>query len=104
MDKLAAMTTFATVVEVGSFTGAAEVLGLPKARVSQRVSDLERALGVRLLQRTTRALNLTEDGQAYVSKCQAILQEIDELEGALKGGAVAPRGRLRVEALVSVAR
>jgi DNA-binding transcriptional LysR family regulator len=104
MDKLAAMTTFATVVEVGSFTGAAEVLGLPKARVSQRVSDLERALGVRLLQRTTRALSLTEDGQAYVSKCQAILQEIDELEGALKGGAVAPRGRLRVEALVSVAR
>lgn len=104
MDKLSAMTTFATVVETGSFTRAADVLELPKARVSQRVSDLERHLGVRLLNRTTRALNLTEDGQAYFAKCQAILQEIDELEGALKGGTVEPRGRLRVEALVSVAR
>lgn len=104
MDKLSAMATFATVVEVGSFTGAADVLALPKARVSQRVSDLERHLGVRLLNRTTRTLKLTEDGQAYFAKCQLILQDIDELEGALKGGTVEPRGRLRVEALVSVAR
>lgn len=85
MDKFSAMTTFAKVVETGSFTRAADVLALPKARVSQRVSDLERHLGVRLLNRTTRSLNLTEDGQAYFAKCQVILQEIDELEGALKG-------------------
>ncbi|EMV8751945.1 LysR family transcriptional regulator [Escherichia coli] len=104
MDKLSAMATFATVVEAGSFTRAADVLALPKARVSQRVSDLERHLDVRLLNRTTRTLSLTEDGQAYFAKCQVILQEIDELEGALKGGTVEPRGRLRVEALVSVAR
>ncbi len=104
MDKFSAMTTFAKVVETGSFTRAADVLALPKARVSQRVSDLERHLGVRLLNRTTRSLNLTEDGQAYFAKCQVILQEIDELEGALKGGSVEPRGKLRVEALVSVAR
>lgn len=104
MDKLSAMTTFAAVATTGSFTRAGELLGLPKARVSQRVADLERHLGVRLLHRTTRALSLTEDGHAYLGKCQAILQDIDELESLLKGGAIAPRGKLRVEALVSVAR
>lgn len=104
MDKLSAMATFVRVVEAGSFTRAAEGMGLPKARVSQRVSDLERHLGVRLLNRTTRRLGLTGDGQAYFARCQVILQDVDELEGALKGGAVEPRGRLRVEALVSVAR
>ncbi|WP_454720776.1 MULTISPECIES: LysR family transcriptional regulator [Cupriavidus] len=104
MDKLSAMTTFTTVVVAGSFTRAADVLALPKARVSQRVADLERHLGVRLLHRTTRALSLTEDGQAYFERCQTILQEIDELEGTLKASTLQPRGRLRVEALVSVAR
>jgi LysR family transcriptional regulator for bpeEF and oprC len=104
MDKLAAMTTLVTVVEAGSFTRAAEVLGLPKARISQRIADLERHLSVRLLNRTTRSLSLTADGQAYYAKCQLILQEIDELEGALTGATVQAKGRLRVEALVSVAR
>ncbi|WXL25886.1 LysR family transcriptional regulator [Ectopseudomonas mendocina] len=104
MDRLAAMKTFVCVVEAGSFTRAADVLMLPKARVSQRISDLEGHLGVRLLNRTTRALSLTDDGHAYFAKCQIILQEIEELEGALKGGTQEPRGRLRVEALVSVAR
>lgn len=104
MDKLAAMTTLVTVVNAGSFTHAAEVLGLPKARISQRIADLERHLSVRLLNRTTRSLSLTEDGQAYYAKCQLILQDIDELEGALKGANVQAKGRVRVEALVSVAR
>lgn len=104
MDKLSAMSTFAKVVETGSFTRSADALGIPKARVSQRVADLEQHLGVRLLHRTTRALRLTEDGQAYFARCQAILQEIDELEGAVKGAVAEPRGRLRVEALASVAR
>ncbi|MCE0968872.1 LysR family transcriptional regulator [Pseudomonas sp. NMI4491_12] len=104
MDKLSAMQTFAAVVKSGSFTGAASALGLPKARVSQRVADLEQHLGVRLLQRTTRALSLTEDGQAYLTTCVIILQDIDELEGSIRGGIVEPKGKLRVEALVSVAR
>lgn len=104
MDKLSAMQTFAAVVNSGSFTGAATMLGLPKARVSQRVADLEQHLGVRLLQRTTRALSLTEDGQAYLTKCLSILQDIDELEGTIRGGTIEPKGKLRVEALVSVAR
>ena len=65
MDKLSAMATFVAVVDTGSFTRAAESLDLPKARVSQRISDLEAALGVRLLQRSTRALSLTKDGEVY---------------------------------------
>lgn len=104
MDKLAAMTTFVKVVESGSFTRAADALGIPKARVSQRISDLETALGIRLLNRTTRALHLTDDGQAYFDKCQALVQQVDELESALKGGRAVPIGRLRVDALASVAR
>lgn len=104
MDKLSAMGAFTTVVEAGSFTKAAEQLGLPKSRVSQRLSDLERHLGVRLLERTTRALSLTDDGRAYYAKCQSILQDIEELEGTLSHAVRKPKGRLRVEALMSVAR
>lgn len=104
MDKLAAMATFVKVVESGSFTRAAEAMNLPKARVSQRVSDLEAELEVRLLNRTTRALNLTDDGRAYFEKCQSLLQQVDELEETLKGGISVPVGRLRVDALVSISR
>ncbi|SVK46915.1 transcriptional regulator, LysR family [Acinetobacter baumannii] len=104
MDKLSAMATFAAVAEAGSFTKAAAILALPKARVSQRVSDLERYLGVRLIHRTTRALRLTVDGAAYLAKCQQILQALEEVEGTLQGGVREPRGRLRVEALAAVAR
>ena len=98
------MSTFTTIVEAGSFTKAAEQLGLPNARISQRLSDLERHLGVRLLERTTRALNLTDDGRAYYAKCKVILQDIEELEGTLSHAVHKPKGRLRVEALMSVAR
>lgn len=104
MDKLTAMHTFVAVVEAGSFTKAGDVLMAPKTRVSQRISDLERVLGVRLLNRTSRALALTDDGRAYFEKCKVILQEIEELEGMLVGANVEPRGHVRVEALVSIAR
>ncbi|WP_426201201.1 LysR family transcriptional regulator [Pseudomonas sp. TWP3-1] len=104
MDKLTAMATFVKVVGAGSFTRAADALNLPKARVSQRISDLEKYLGVRLLNRTTRALSLTDDGSAYFDKCQILLQQIDELEATLNGGAATPIGRLRVDSLVSIAR
>lgn len=104
MDKLTAMATFVKVVDAGSFTRAADSLDLPKARVSQRISDLEKHLGVRLLNRTTRALSLTDDGTAYFDKCQFLLQQIDELEATLNGGTATPIGRLRVDSLGSVAR
>ena len=104
MDKLTAMATFVKVVDAGSFTRAADALNLPKARVSQRISDLEQHLGVRLLNRTTRALSLTDDGAAYFDKCQVLLQQIDEMEATLNGGTATPIGRLRVDSLVSIAR
>lgn len=104
MDKLSAMATFVAVVESGSFSRAADLLSLPNARVSQRIADLERHLEVRLLQRTTRTLKLTGEGRAYFDECQTILQQINDLEGLLKNGASTPRGRVRVDALVSIAR
>ena len=71
--ELELMGLFATVVEQGSFTGAAEALGMPKSSVSQKISRLETQLGVRLLQRTTRRLSLTPQGEIYVEQCQALL-------------------------------
>jgi LysR family transcriptional regulator for bpeEF and oprC len=104
MDKLSAMATFVAVADAGSFTAAADALALPKARVSQRVAALEAELGVRLIHRTTRSLNLTADGAAYLDQCRSVLHQIEDIEGGLREGAAEPRGRLRVEALVSVAR
>lgn len=98
------MLTFTAVAEAGSFTKAADALGLPKTTVSQRISGLERYLEVRLLHRTTRALTLTDDGQAYFERCQVILQEIDDVEDALRSSTATPRGRVRIECLASVAR
>ncbi|MGL6499431.1 LysR family transcriptional regulator [Aeromonas dhakensis] len=71
--ELELMGLFATVVEQGSFTGAAELLGMPKSSVSQKISRLESQLGVRLLQRTTRRLSLTPQGEVYVEQCRALL-------------------------------
>ncbi|MEN9418105.1 MAG: hypothetical protein RI988_1725 [Pseudomonadota bacterium] len=104
MDKLSALQTFVQIVEAGSFTRAAERLGIPKARASQRLQDLESALGVRLLERTTRALRLTDDGRAYHARCARLLAELDEAEQALRGRHGQPRGHLRVEAVAAIAR
>lgn len=98
------MATFAAVVEAGSFTCAADVLALPKARVSQRVSDLERYLGVQLLRRTTRVVAVTEEGAQYLVTCKRILQDVEEAEDALKVDENEMQGRLRVECLLPVAR
>lgn len=104
MDKLSAMATFVAVVDSGSFTRAAKSLSLPKARVSQRISDLEAALGVRLLQRSTRALSLTTDGEVYLERCRRILLDITEVEDALKGSDSTPTGSIHVDMLTSIAR
>ncbi|MBH3424906.1 MULTISPECIES: LysR family transcriptional regulator [Pseudomonas] len=103
MDKLTAMATFVKVVQTGSFTRAAVALGLPNARISQRITDLERVLGVRLLNRTTRAQSLTEDGHIYFGKCLVILEAIEELEGSLSTDPAHFSGKVRVETLRSVA-
>lgn len=104
MDKLRAMEVFARVVETGAFTRAAESLDIPKATAATLVQKLEAALGVRLLNRTTRSVSVTPDGEAYYERCVAILGQVRETEEALAGQRAAPRGRLRVEAPTLMAR
>ncbi len=98
MDILTSMRTYAAVVTTGSFTAAAERLGISKSLTSKYVGQLEDHLGVRLLNRTTRKLNLTEVGQAYYQRCQQLLEDFDELEAAIKDKQAAPQGKLLVAA------
>lgn len=89
---------FTKVVESGSFSGAAKLLGLPRATVSRRVTQLEDSLDVRLLQRTTRKLNLTDSGRDYYSKCSSALSEIEDANRALTEAQQRPSGVLRIAA------
>lgn len=92
---------FTQVVRTGSFTAAAKALGMQKSSVSRKVTDLEERLGVRLLQRTTRTLRLTEEGQLYYEQCTRGLAELEEAELRVTGSRSSPRGVLRVTAPLS---
>jgi DNA-binding transcriptional LysR family regulator len=96
------IVVFAKVVETRSFTAAAAQLGLPKSTVSRKVAQLEERLGVRLLQRTTRKLSLTEIGQAYFERCQRIVSDIMVAEQMVTDMQSTPRGLLRVTAPVDL--
>ncbi len=98
MLNLNDMVVFTRVVEAGSFTGAAKLLGLPKSTVSRKVALLEERLGVRLLERTTRALKLTEIGATYFEHCSRIVNEAEEANLTVTRMQVSPRGTLRVTA------
>ena len=93
---------FAKVVERGSFTDAAKVLGLPKTTVSRKVSELEARLGARLLNRTTRRLGLTEAGAVYHGHSLRIAQELDDAEQAVHQLQGSPCGWLRISAPYSI--
>lgn len=93
---LPALQAFVKVVQTGSFTRAAEALGTQKARVSRVVSQLERELGVRLLERTTRALSLTEVGREFFERALGILGSVDEAWRAVQDARAEPRGTLRL--------
>ena len=97
MDRFDAMQAFARVVEAGSFTKAAETLHLSKTTVTQLVQQLEARLRVKLLNRTTRRVNVTADGAAYYERVVKLLAELDDAETSLSGAATLPRGRLRVD-------
>ncbi|RKP53444.1 LysR family transcriptional regulator [Pararobbsia silviterrae] len=97
MDRLQAMQVFTRVVETNSFSRAADTLNLPRPTVSTVIQSLEAHLGVRLLQRTTRRLNLTPDGAAYYERCVRILSDIEETEAAFSHATTGPRGKLRVD-------
>ncbi|MGN5149091.1 LysR family transcriptional regulator [Aeromonas enteropelogenes] len=96
--ELELMGLFATVVEQGSFTRAAELLGMPKSSVSQKISRLESQLGVRLLQRTTRRLSLTPQGEIYVEHCRGLLTLARSANLAMARLRSAPAGRVRITA------
>lgn len=104
MDRLQAMQIFARVVEMHSFVRAAESLSLPPSRVTRVVKELESFLGVRLLQRTTRHINLTADGTTYYDHCRRLLADIEAVESDFPGSAGRARGRLRVDMTLSLAR
>ena len=96
MDRFADMEMFVSVVDTGSISAAADRLHLAKSAVSRRLSDLEARLGVSLIQRTTRRLNLTDSGRAYYDRCVVILADLEEAESAVSQAHQALRGGLKV--------
>jgi DNA-binding transcriptional LysR family regulator len=103
MEDMAYMVTFARVVKAGSFAGAAKRLGVTSSVASKHVAKLEKALGVRLLNRSTRKLSLTEAGAAYYEHCARIVDEIESSKTAIAQLQAAPRGQLKVTAPVTFA-
>lgn len=100
-ERLQGIEIFVAVVEEGSFTAAAERLGLSKSAASKHVSALEDRLGARLLNRTTRRLSLTEVGRAYFERCRTVLEEIEAAERSVTDLSDTPRGTLRINAPMS---
>jgi DNA-binding transcriptional LysR family regulator len=94
------LAIFVKVVDAGSFTGAAKNLGLPKSTVSRKITQLEERLGVRLLQRTTRTLSLTDNGSAYYNQCARIIGDVEEANIAVTEMQSTPKGLLRITAPV----
>jgi DNA-binding transcriptional LysR family regulator len=103
MEDMAYMVTFARVVKAGSFAGAAKRLGMTSSVASKHVAKLEKALGVRLLNRSTRKLSLTEAGAAYYEHCARIVEEVDSAQTTIAQLQAAPRGQLKVTAPVTFA-
>jgi DNA-binding transcriptional LysR family regulator len=103
MDDLNHLLTFARVVQSGSFAAAAERLGIAPSVASKHVAKLERALGARLLQRSTRKLSLTEAGRAYYEHCARIVEELEQSRAAVASLQAEPGGKLRVTCINSFA-
>jgi DNA-binding transcriptional LysR family regulator len=98
-----AIAVFVKVVEAGSFSVAARHLGMPKTTVSAKVAGLEKRLGVRLIQRTTRKLRMTETGETYFRHCATAIREVELGEAALQAAKGKPSGVLKVSAPVDLA-
>jgi DNA-binding transcriptional LysR family regulator len=101
MDKFQGMQLFTRVVDAGSFTAAAEGLGISRALASKLIQNLEDSLGVRLLNRTTRRISLTDAGRNYYQRVSEILAQLVEAEAEAAQLQVEPRGRMRVSAPIS---
>jgi DNA-binding transcriptional LysR family regulator len=96
MDRLQTMSTFVRVVAEGGFAAAARILGVDQALVTRQVADLERHLGVKLLERTTRSMRLTSAGETYLARCRAILSDVTETEAMISRSFQDMAGRVRL--------
>lgn len=96
MDRLGGLTAFVRTADLGSFVAAGRVLGLSASAVGKAVTGLERQLGVRLFQRSTRSLRLTDEGRLFHERCRRVLDDLDDAEASLAQAVATPRGRLRV--------
>lgn len=101
MDKFLEMKTFAAVVDGGSFVQAADALNMSKPAVSRHVAELEQRLGVRLLQRTTRKLSLTEEGRLFYGRCKSVLADVEIAEEEITATSIAVKGLIKVNVPVS---
>lgn len=98
MDRFQGASAFVAVAQAGGFSAAARSLGIPLPTISRRVAKLESDLGVRLLHRTTRRVELTEQGQSYYAACRRLLEDLRDAEEAITGEYRTPRGDLTVTA------
>ncbi|NPC54538.1 LysR family transcriptional regulator [Caenimonas soli] len=96
MDRFHSMRLFTRIVELGSFTKAADDLQLPRATVTHAIQQMEKRLGTRLLHRTTRHVSPTQDGEAYYERCVRLLADLEETETAFAASA-RPKGKLRAD-------
>ncbi|MEB5706617.1 LysR family transcriptional regulator [Pantoea anthophila] len=103
MDKIHAMQVFVRVAEMGSFTRAAESLGVPKGSVSRQIQALENQMATRLLHRTTRRVQLTQDGLVYYDRCLDLLSMIDDMDSLFQHDPATLSGKLRVDMSVAMA-
>ncbi|OKP02025.1 LysR family transcriptional regulator [Xenorhabdus eapokensis] len=97
MDHFSGITAFVTTAKLGSFTAAAERLGLTKSAVGKSVGRLEDRLGIKLFQRSTRSLSLTPDGEAFLINCQSAIDILEQAESTLTSHIAHPSGRLRID-------
>ncbi|MCQ6255136.1 LysR family transcriptional regulator [Pseudomonas sp. Q11] len=97
MDKFDALQLFIRIIEQGSFTRAANGLNIPRATATLAIKELERQLGARLLERTTRQVRPTLDGQAFYERCKAVLADLEDAESSLSTVVANPRGTLRLD-------
>jgi DNA-binding transcriptional LysR family regulator len=102
MDRMTSIETFVKVAEAGGFAAAGRKLGLSPSTVTTQIHDLEDRLGVRLLNRSTRKVSLTEIGRAYFERCMHLLADMDEADGAIKAMHAKPSGTLHLNVSISI--
>ena len=97
MDQLLALRVFVRIAESGGFSKAADSMNIPRPTVTKLVQDLERHLGTKLLQRTTRRVNVTPEGAAYYERATRLIGDLDEMDASAARARAQPRGRIRVD-------